>query len=154
MELEETQVLSPAHLVNEVAGMLGPQAGQKVGLYKFNAVALQLASAAWFQPLNLCVAYQVESWFQSVLSHSICTLRYKKGLQLIVDVQPSIPLLVRSDPMKLKQVIVNLLSNSIKFTQVGKVSITVSAASEVEASAVETNLRMVGGGGTTVAFRA
>ncbi|MEM9481489.1 MAG: two-component regulator propeller domain-containing protein, partial [Verrucomicrobiota bacterium] len=50
------------------------------------------------------------------------------GLQLILEIDPSVPKTINSDRAKLRQIIVNLLSNSIKFTEKG--SITVRARSE------------------------
>lgn len=48
-----------------------------------------------------------------------------KGLQLLTDIDPSIPSIFRGDNMRLKQVLNNVLNNAIKFTDEGYVKLTV-----------------------------
>lgn len=47
----------------------------------------------------------------------------EKGLQLIFDRHPDLPQYVRCDRIKLRQVLINLLNNAIKFTKEGGVSL-------------------------------
>ncbi len=49
-----------------------------------------------------------------------------KGLRLVFDLPPNLPGAVTTDEMKLRQVLVNLLGNGIKFTKEGGVSLKVS----------------------------
>ncbi|WP_076416972.1 ATP-binding protein [Colwellia sp. UCD-KL20] len=51
----------------------------------------------------------------------------KKNLHIFVDISPKVPLLVNTDEMRLTQVLTNLLQNSVKFTQEGKITISVEA---------------------------
>ena len=44
-----------------------------------------------------------------------------KQLELVVDMDPSIPSTLRGDDIRIKQIIVNLVNNAIKFTQSGQV---------------------------------
>jgi signal transduction histidine kinase len=58
------------------------------------------------------------------------TLRaQEKGLDLTLHVDPQVVDLVAGDPVRLRQIIVNLLGNAIKFTSTGAVSLSVKEAS-------------------------
>ena len=51
-----------------------------------------------------------------------------KGIELIVDIGTEVPVLARGDPGRLRQIIVNLVGNAIKFTHEGHVVLDVSVA--------------------------
>jgi signal transduction histidine kinase/CheY-like chemotaxis protein len=51
-----------------------------------------------------------------------------KGLQLLFDRTPDVPQYVRTDEVKLRQVLINLLCNAIKFTKAGRVSVRLCPA--------------------------
>ncbi|HEY2590742.1 MAG TPA: PAS domain-containing protein, partial [Steroidobacteraceae bacterium] len=53
-----------------------------------------------------------------------------KGIELIVDVAPDVPQTVLGDPQRIRQCLVNLAGNAIKFTSTGEVVIAVSRAAE------------------------
>jgi PAS domain S-box-containing protein len=53
-----------------------------------------------------------------------------KGLELIFDRAPDVPQYVRADESKLRQVLINLLGNGIKFTQSGGVTLRVKMGHE------------------------
>ncbi len=49
---------------------------------------------------------------------------HEKGLSLTVDFEGRLPAVLRTDPIRLRQVLINLLSNAIKFTERGGVRMT------------------------------
>jgi len=61
-----------------------------------------------------------------------------KGIELIVTLEAEVPVMVRADPVRLRQVVLNLLSNAVKFTHEGHISVRVAncAASNERASLI------------------
>jgi CheY-like chemotaxis protein len=50
----------------------------------------------------------------------------EKGLKLSHEVDPGVPRIVIGDPQRLRQVLTNLVSNAVKFTEEGEVSVVVN----------------------------
>ena len=64
-----------------------------------------------------------------VLDAVVALLRRKataKGVSLRVDVAPEVPPSIVGDPLRLRQILLNLIDNAIKFTPAGEVSIAVA----------------------------
>lgn len=60
---------------------------------------------------------------------SLSVRAHQKGLELIYDVQPDVPEAVLGDPGRIRQILVNLVGNAIKFTDKGEVFIYVEEES-------------------------
>jgi signal transduction histidine kinase/DNA-binding response OmpR family regulator len=59
-----------------------------------------------------------------------------KGIELAGSIDPGGPVFLRGDPVRLRQVLVNLLGNAVKFTDKGEVTLRVSAEEENGCSAI------------------
>ncbi|MFC3853546.1 response regulator [Salinispirillum marinum] len=68
------------------------------------------------------------------LLQSVCDLyratNDSKEIDLVIDVAPDVPVYVRGDESRLKQVLANLLSNAYKFTEEGSICIEVRRATD------------------------
>jgi two-component system sensor histidine kinase/response regulator len=51
---------------------------------------------------------------------------HAKGLEIICEVHPEVPEVIVADPTRLRQIVVNLMGNAIKFTEQGEVAVTVA----------------------------
>jgi len=56
----------------------------------------------------------------------------EKGLELIFDIAKEVPAKVKGDPLRLSQVLINLINNAIKFTQEGEVILKITMTKEDE----------------------
>ena len=54
----------------------------------------------------------------------------EKGLQILSDFPPGVPRTIVGDPTRLRQVVVNLLGNAIKFTERGHVKVSVDTIAD------------------------
>jgi two-component system sensor histidine kinase/response regulator len=71
------------------------------------------------------VAFRLPSVVSDVL-RSLAFLAHQKGLELALHIAPDVPADLTGDPVRLGQVLTNLVGNAIKFTDHGEVCVEVS----------------------------
>jgi two-component system, sensor histidine kinase and response regulator len=72
------------------------------------------------------------------LGHTVRNLAphaHQKGPEIALEIAPGVPTALRGDPTRLRQIVVNLVSNAIKFTHQGEVLLRVEAESVREKEA-------------------
>jgi PAS domain S-box-containing protein len=62
---------------------------------------------------------------------SLALRAHKKGLELVFTVDPSVPYRVVGDAPRLRQILINLLGNAIKFTEAGEIVLSISCEEEI-----------------------
>ena len=71
------------------------------------------------------VRYDVSSMVNDLVN-SISERAKNKGLDFMLDVDSAIPCTLFGDDVRIRQVIMNLLTNAVKYTEKGKVTLTIS----------------------------
>ncbi|MBH0179959.1 MAG: response regulator [Nitrospira sp.] len=72
-----------------------------------------------------CLDFDVRSTVEDAIG-LVSERAYSKGLEIACLVQAGVPAALRGDPGRLRQILVNLLGNAIKFTERGEVVLRVS----------------------------
>src|ERR1700681_4586488 len=101
-------------MMQESGGTLMRVINDILDLSKLDAGRLVLESSA-FSP--------------ELLSHNIVSIllprAQAKGLALAVKAEPNIPAAVSGDPGRIRQILMNLVSNAVKFTEKGEIEIRI-----------------------------
>lgn len=77
------------------------------------------------------VLNEVTSNLKQIIKDSLGVLKWKaseKGIQLTLEEGPNLPEIILVDATRLRQILINLLGNAVKFTEVGGVVLKVNAS--------------------------
>jgi two-component system sensor histidine kinase/response regulator len=82
-----------------------------------------------------CIAFDLRQTVEEVVE-LLAERAHNKGLELVCMIHDEVPGAVYGDPLRLRQIITNLLGNAIKFTEQGEVVVRVSLRDQVEETAL------------------
>ena len=78
-----------------------------------------------------CIPFSLVDVFRDIYS-LVKLMAMEKGLEFKVQCDFPMPAMIKSDPVRLKQILINLCNNAIKFTNEGSVTVKVSCDVEAE----------------------
>ncbi len=102
-------------LVRTSAGSLLTLINDILDFSKIEAGKIELS------PVDFNLVRQIEDTIAAVAATA-----HRKGLELIGEIRPGVPEVIHGDPIRLNQILTNLLANAIKFTDAGEVHLTVA----------------------------
>ncbi len=77
--------------------------------------------------IEKCDVYDLASEASDIITYQA----QKKGLEVLLNISPDLPRFIWADSVRLKQVIVNLLGNAVKFTSQGEIELKVEVLSDL-----------------------
>ena len=83
--------------------------------------------------------YPLDVHFSDFMGEIMKTMAFRahqKGLELAYYIEPDVPELIHVDPVRLRQILINLMGNAIKFTDEGEVVVRVALEKQLENSQV------------------
>lgn len=111
--LNETQ-LQYLSIVNQSANALLGIINDILDFSKIEAGKLELE-------VEKCDLYEMSGQATDIISYQVQT----KGLEMLLNISPDLPRFIYADPVRLKQVLVNLLGNASKFTEKGEIELKI-----------------------------
>src|SRR5262245_52096444 len=76
-----------------------------------------------------CIRFETRRLFEDV-TELLCERAREKGVQLIGTVDAAVPEQLKGDPLRLRQIVMNLVNNAIKFTERGQIRVEVSVTEQ------------------------
>ncbi len=76
------------------------------------------------------------------VSNQVCLKAAEKGLEMIFAISSDVPVSLVGDPLRLRQILINLLTNAVKFTDKGEIVVNVELDATKETGADEVMLNI------------
>ncbi len=106
MEMIQQSAHSLLHLLNDILDFSKIEAGK----FELETIPFKIRE---------CVGLAVKSFVPRAS---------QKGIELILRIDPQVPEYLHGDPVRLRQILMNLVGNALKFTEVGEVTVNVQYA--------------------------
>ncbi|MES2828430.1 MAG: PAS domain S-box protein [Bacteroidota bacterium] len=108
-------------IVNQSANALLSIINDILDFSKIEAGKLELA-------IERCDLYEMSAQATDIITYQIQT----KGLEMLLNIPYDLPRFIWADPVRLKQILINLLSNASKFTEQGEIELKIEILEERE----------------------
>lgn len=119
-QLSETQE-QYLSIVNQSANALLGIINDILDFSKIEAGKLEL-------DIEKCDLYELGAQATDIITYQI----QRKGLEMLLDMNDALPQFIHADSVRLKQVLINLLSNAAKFTETGEIELKIVVLKEEE----------------------
>ncbi len=117
-KLDETQQ-QYLSIVNQSANALLSIINDILDFSKIEAGKLDLE-------IEKCDLYEIGSQAADIISYQV----KNKGLEMLLNISTDLPRFIWTDPVRLKQILINLLSNASKFTEKGEIELKIEALTD------------------------
>jgi PAS domain S-box-containing protein len=77
--------------------------------------------------IERCDLFEVSSQAADIITYQA----QNKGLEMLLNIPPDLPRFIQADSVRLKQILVNLLGNAVKFTQKGEIELKIIPLTEL-----------------------
>ncbi len=82
--------------------------------------------------IDQCDIFEISSQAADIITYQA----QNKGLEMLLNIPPELPRFIHADSVRLKQILVNLLGNAVKFTESGEIELKITPLDELIDGAV------------------